>query len=380
MCANLFSEQEVEEMLPIVVRILTSSEFFLDKGAERGERWHASEALLRAGIQELLRVPERAGWWEGCVRWLSFIVKKVVAQAQHLVVKILEKEEEERIVGARANALDDIRKVDTAYGAGEIVREEEGGACVVKLEWGAVLYANDGVVKSDVRWNALSDDEGDEEGGLDESLESIRGVGGVVWGGALCGRLGVLSALVEGIGGLKEGIVREGGEEEWKSVLEGLKVVREFNTHREKGSVGSLGGGRRWARWVEGEAVSGGEGLGIEVREAAGRVEVEMLALCMDGGWGEEELVQFVKARLRDYLDVEGMGGEKGGKGGKWKEWTQQCSKAGVLACLAAVERWGPEGRERLVGRGELWGILCDLVQVEARELRVELGKVLKGC
>ena len=116
--------------------------------------------------------------------------------------------------------------VSTPYGEGKTARSfggDGGGIARVELAWGVLYTVQDNIEKwaerdseNDVRWNTLSDDEGDDEsvaGGsfLDESVDEIgsEGVSGNDWiekfVEPLLMRMASLDFLTRGIiGGLRK--------------------------------------------------------------------------------------------------------------------------------------------------------------------------------
>jgi hypothetical protein len=407
-----------DELLPIVVRILTSSEFFIDKNEENpgGERWHAGESLLRVGLKELLRLPTMMSgnlWWKGSVSWLTFITKQLVGQAQLLVTKITEGSElilqKEAAIKASLNArvdqnvlragVEDMRWVDTVYGRGEILAEGDfGSTTIVKLDWGATLYAADseGTIMreerhtGDVRWNALSDDEGDEDGTagesyLDESLEVIEGGPLRKFVEPLCGRLGMLSATIAGVSGLAGGMVEHCGEEDWRAVLSVLQdaAVGVQMSDGLRGPLAMCSYGENWVREESLKRCSGGEGLVIEVAAVAHQAQARVLTLLYDrdgGGndaWVADLVGTMVVERLEEYLvkDEMRLMPTLAGEQKAALDWFVRVGREVVLELLRGMQGW--DEKRRAAWKGKLYGSLCNLVVVEDKEVRRELSKVL---
>ncbi|GMH75449.1 hypothetical protein TL16_g06769 [Triparma laevis f. inornata] len=161
--------------------------FRLAEGDKNGEDWNKSVINVFVDL---------VGWMLGMVKDLSeksVLERKLATIAAQPTVPALRVNE-----SALQRGISSSRAVSTPYGEGKTARSfggDGGGVARVELAWGVLYTVQDNVEKwaerdseNDVRWNTLSDDEGDDEsvaggsfgGGsfLDESVDE-SGSGGV---------------------------------------------------------------------------------------------------------------------------------------------------------------------------------------------------------
>jgi hypothetical protein len=393
---------EAAEALPAVVRVLTSSEFFIDRDRADpgGSQWHAGEALLRAGLAELARLPSKApgnGWSRGVLAWQCTLLADVTGQMQRLSSRASEKwlldQESAKQMRRRvdqselAAGLDESDKVDTPYGRG-VLSERADDKVEVKLDWGATLHAGEGADviggqerhTGDVRWNALSDDEDEEASNfLDESLETVERAGGEPLTGPLCGRLSIMIALQRNLLDLLEGAGLVFDEDECKAVLNAAKTSaqasREALESKELMASLRLGSSsENWAKSEFGEEMSGGEGLLVAAVTGATAVEIRYLTVLVRSRgarqpqFAEAQLVATMKEVLHEYIEVDAR---------RASRWSLASQHTNVMEVLRGMAGWtaAQQGKHK----GELHGVLCDLVVVENRTIRGLLRDVLKG-
>ncbi|GMH65106.1 hypothetical protein TrST_g3433 [Triparma strigata] len=398
----VFGFEEESFCCEALLRCCFTEIFRLADGDEGGEEWNQ----LVIGV-----FVDLVGWMLAAVKDLSeksVLERKLASIAAQPTVPTLRVNE-----SALQRGISSSRAVSTPYGEGKTARTMGGGGgrgegdvqiARVELAWGVLYTVQDNVESwaerdsNDVRWNTLSDDEGDDditEGGsfLDDSAdEGLLGGGGDRDTGdwiektvqPLLMRVATLDFLVRGlIGAIRKS--RAGMRVQEVEAI--IKVLREAGTREEeedlKACFQACDQGVNWSEG--GKACSGGEALLVSLAAAAAAAELDLLLGLYqekgEGGGGERgELAAFVEQELLDcfernlrlYIVMDGELRE----GKEEVEWCLISTNAVVEEIFLGILRFNDAQLQK--HRARLAPLLADFVVVARYEVRVLLSQILE--
>ena len=403
-------------LLPLVVEVLTI--FNLP------DETPVCEALLRLSYRELARLgkdavdaqervgeTEASGWCRALVRTYAKLLKGIVAEqsrwSKMLVDRRMQLRREAALRAEReANKIEDLKKVETDYGVGEVFETRSPDGAVVRLQWGATLYAAGGSVQVP-SWNSFSDDEGDEDAAPDAEVgataeeiaelsiqgRKIESSPLIMWTAACDLFQRELVSVLIGLEGLF-------GDEEFKLILSALEESRQFSLScRRNGDVmvdvDCFGGGLE-AFFVCQEAGSLAAKLKLLIRVHCGASSSKRREGGVGGTGGssdgsgshfsEKILINLMFESLRSYLAADRMF-KKAEKGGDEEDAKVASSKRGITAWY--LSRFNPVVEEVLRGiaslndsqfrrhKYELYDVVVGMVEVENFEIRMLLKDIL---
>ena len=387
-----------------------------------------SEAVLRGSLRELFKLAAGvdAEWNKAVVRGFVKLVRRLFETQEGLAEKAVHAQRISKIALQPARVSQTTLRdrilasqtLMTPYGEGQIVEGVGGESIKVELAWGTLFCTQEMADEwsardpsNDVRWNTLSDDEGDDatvDGFVDDSVDEgvevaqpLQYVEQVVE---------PLLGVINGVDFLVRGLItvlrrsRVGlGKEEVSQALNALDdTLRWARGVRVKGDEGGGNGGggagedvddesdgelvecfaraRQGGIWTsEGEVCTGGEALLISQESACVAARIDLLvALTVDKDNGAAGFADYVKDEvkkafldtLQTYRDMDARfrGGEEGGVA--WWLISHGTVVEEMLSVLVADKE--------LRSEGEVKSLLCDLIVIDSEAVRKVLAQVVR--